>query len=85
MTLELFHMKLVDSAVNSFKSVTSDEKVNEVINLLKVKENRGKVSKRTTNFLKVVRGGGDEFRIIRALSIDVKVVTRIILANKSMI
>ena len=52
MTLELFHMKLVDSAVNSFKSVTSDEKVNEVINLLKVKENRGKVSKRTTYFAK---------------------------------
>ena len=35
--------------------------------------------------LKVGRGDGDEFRIIRALAIDVKVVKRIILANKSMI
>ena len=36
-TLELFRMKLVDSAVKSFKNINSDENVKEIINLLKDK------------------------------------------------
>ena len=60
-------MKLVDSAVKTFKTINSDEKVKEVINLPKDKEKFWKnlVRKKNCSIVnilrKVGRGGGDKF------------------------